>query len=67
MKIYRTQAIQFATVDTDLGEFRVGSGGNITVWREDLLDYCDIYDYDYEENELAEIRNAGFKAMGLLP
>lgn len=63
MKVYRAHAIMFATVDTDIGDFRVGTNGNITLWRDDLLDYCDIYDYEYEEADLAEIRRAGFRAM----
>lgn len=64
MKVFHTNVIKFAIVETDLGEFQVSRSGGISVWKDDVMDYCHVEEWDYDDGVIASIRAVGLKAMG---
>lgn len=63
MKIIGVQVIKFVVIDTDQGEFRVTAGGNVEVWNNDTLDYSTVYDWDYDDGVVEQLKKIAAKEL----
>ena len=63
MKIIGVQVIKFVVIDTDQGEFRVTAGGNVEVWNNNTLDYSTVYDWDYDDGVVEQLKKIAAKEL----